>query len=58
MICIFKQMYKKVYTCMVECGVAVKWATGPNWYENCEGEVVEREENSFGRKTEYKQICP
>ena len=33
----------------------MKWASGPNWF-NHEGEVVEREEDTFGRKTEYELI--
>ena len=54
-VCNFERMYEKVYACMVDCGVAVKWADGPIWF-NHEGEVVETEGEAFGRKSEYELI--
>jgi len=57
MVCNFEQIYKKVYSCMVDCGIAVQWADGPKWY-NYDGEVVDREEDAFGRKTSVELVHP
>ena len=50
-------MHKNMYLCMVDCGVAVKWADGPIWF-NCEGEVVETLGEAFRKKSEYELIQP
>ena len=50
-------MYKKLCTCMADCGVAIKWADDPKWF-NHDGTIVESEEEAFGRKTEYELIHP
>ena len=49
MVCNFKLMYEKVYACMVDCGIAIKWMDGPKWYNNDEA-VVDKEEDAFGRR--------
>jgi len=53
----FERMNEKVYACIVACGVAVKWADGPIWF-NHEGEVVETKGEAFRRKSEYELIQP
>jgi len=40
---------------MVDCGVAIKWMDGPKWYNN-DGAVVDKEEDTFGRKTAFELI--
>ena len=50
-------MYEKNYTCMADCGVAVKRADDPKWFSH-DGVIVESEEEAFGRKTEYELIHP
>jgi len=53
----FETMYEKIYTCMADCGVAIKWADDPKWFSH-DGVIVESEEEACGRKTEYELICP
>jgi len=50
-------MYEKVYESMVKCGVAVNWEDEPWWF-NHDRIPVEREEDAYGRKSQFELVHP